>query len=231
MSFELWGKLPDQFLRMKFPRWLKQSREVQELIVDLAKKQKFKCAICNVRTRKLVVDHDHDPEEGPSDSYTIYNIRGLVCQGCNWDLGFYEKETRGEAFGWGNVDCKLSEQDYERYIYAYECRTGGLREASLEKRLPNYWHRRIVLERFDIWYYEGGKEPRWYQKYKAERRKIIETPEDAVEHLAAIFQFVTDQWKANPNYKPPKEFWDLFIRIRPLLEKALNEQANAHSNM
>lgn len=228
MSFDLWTQLPDQFLRMKFARWQKLDHDVRNIIVELANKQKFKCAICGNRNRNLVVDHDHEPEEGPGDRFTIYNIRGLVCQGCNWDLGFYEKEARGEAFGWDNADCNLSDRDYERYIFIYERRAGALREALLEKRIPNYWTRRIVLERFDSWFYEGGKPPGWYMKYKEEQNNKIETPEDALNALVATFRFINEQFKANPNYEPPDEFWKLFATVRPLIEKAISEKAAAN---
>src|SRR5262245_41913153 len=82
MSFE---ELPEGFLKMKFKSWAKLPHEVRDVIVELANKQKFKCALC-FRDRGLIVEHDHYPEEGPGHPITIYNIRGLVCSGCNWHL-------------------------------------------------------------------------------------------------------------------------------------------------
>jgi hypothetical protein len=132
-----------------------------------------------------------------------------VCQGCNWDLGFYETEERGGDFGWENVSCKLSSQDYETYIYVYECRADALREALLEKRIPNYWHRRLILDRFDDWYYEGGRPPLWYRRYKEQESRKIEAPEDFIRGLTAIVQFINEQIKKDPNFEPPEEFFKL----------------------
>jgi hypothetical protein len=227
MSLDLWQKLPEQFLRMKPARWHNHSHDVKRLIVELANKQNFKCALCKNRDRRLVVDHDHEPEEGPGDRFTIYNIRGLVCQGCNWDLGFYEKEERGEDFGWKNVSCKISSRDYEAYIYVYECRVAALREALLEKRIPNYWHRSLILERFDDWYYEGGRPPLWYRRYKQKERLKIKTPEDFIRVLTAMLQFVNEQIKKDPNFEPPEQFLKLMARIRPIIDEAINEKTPA----
>jgi hypothetical protein len=220
MSFELWQKLPEEFLRMKYPRFSKYGGDVKRLIVELAVKQNFKCALCG-RDRNLVVDHDHYPEEGPGDRFTVYNIRGLVCQGCNWDLAFYETEEAGGCFGWENVSCKLSSQDYEDYISFYECRADARREALLEKRIPNYWHRRLILDRFDAWYYDGGEPPLWYWRYKEQESRKIETPEDAVRVLTAILQFASEQFKKDPNFEPPEQFWKLMDLVRPIIDEAL----------
>ena len=111
MSRDLWQKLPEGFLDMSYATWHRQSLDVQRTIVELAHSQNFKCALCR-DTRPLVVDHDHEPEEGPGKPYTIYNIRGLVCQQCNWHLGFHEQEERGGGvFGWENVSCKISRKN------------------------------------------------------------------------------------------------------------------------
>lgn len=217
MSFDLWRKLPENFLRMKYPRFCKLNEDVKKLIVELAETQKFKCAICKNTARNLVVDHDHNPDEGPGDQFTIFNIRGLVCQGCNWDLGFFEKEERGEAFGWEGVECKLWSGDYEAYKYEYECRVSALREALLKKRIPNYWHRKLVLDRFDAWYHEGGRPPRWYQEYKEQQFWKIETPDDFFRVLVALLKYYSEQFEKNPSYEPPEEFWQMMERIQPLM--------------
>jgi hypothetical protein len=43
MSFTLWNRLPDGFLKMGYKRWAGLDHDVKELIVELAEKQKFKC--------------------------------------------------------------------------------------------------------------------------------------------------------------------------------------------
>jgi hypothetical protein len=95
MSFELWNELPDGLLKMKRRTWVRLDYEVKLLIIELARNQGFKCAHCG-KERGLVIEHDHDPEHGRRDKYTIYNIRGLVCHRCNWHIGIYEADQRGE---------------------------------------------------------------------------------------------------------------------------------------
>ena len=102
----LWDLLPGGFLKKGYNSWRKLDGDVQNVIFTLAESQKFKCALCPT-TRNLVIDHDHEPEEGPGHYYTVFNIRGLVCQRCNWHLMVYEKEERGEYLNWENVDCLI----------------------------------------------------------------------------------------------------------------------------
>lgn len=218
MSSALWRKLPHRFLRMKFERYDELDHEVKRLIVDLASDQKFKCALCS-RDSNLIVEHDHEPQEGCGSTYTIYNIRGLVCSRCNWHLMVYEKEASGEYIDWENASSYLSSREYEDYIYTYECRVGSLIETLLEKRIPNYWHRRLILDRFDDWYYEGGQPPLWYRRHKQKEAVKIETPEDFIRGLTAIVKFVGDQIKKDPNYEPPEIFFKLMVRIRPIIDQ------------
>jgi hypothetical protein len=213
MSADLWQRLPERFLKMGYPRFLKHDGEVRQLIVDLAEAQKFKCAICRERSKNLVVDHDHYPEDGPGDRITVFNIRGLVCSACNWDLGFYEKEERGEAFGWENVECKLSTD---------KLRIDRVREALLEQKVPNYWHRRIVLDRFDRWYYGWERPPKWYRDYKEQQSRKIETPEDFFRLLTEVIKFIKGEMEKDPNYIPPKEFLEMMGKIRPFLEEVIS---------
>jgi hypothetical protein len=222
MSFELWQELPELFLKMKYPRWSRLDQDVKRLIVELAIDQKFKCALCESRDRNLVVDHDHYPEEGPGDRFTVYNVRGLVCQGCNWDLAFYETEGAGGDFGWENVSCKISSDDYDDYVYVYQCRVAPLVEAAQVKRIGcrNPWHRSSTLQKFDDWFYEGEQPPLWYQRYEEEESRRIETPEDAVRVLTAIVQFANEQFEKDPNFEPGEEFWKLIAWIRPIIEQA-----------
>ena len=63
MSQSLWQSLPADFLKKKYPAWDRLDHEVKLLIVELAKNQNFKCALCN-RRHGLEIEHDHDPEHG-----------------------------------------------------------------------------------------------------------------------------------------------------------------------
>src|ERR1700730_7845934 len=94
MSLILWNQLPAGFLKMNYKRWVRLGHAIQQLIVELASEQHFKCALCS-EDQALEVDHDHDPEHGTGDVLTIYNIRGLACHRCNWHLMVYEKDQRG----------------------------------------------------------------------------------------------------------------------------------------
>lgn len=61
---------------------LKQYGLTIETYTQMAVKQSNTCLICGVpKTKKLVVDHDH--ETGI--------VRGLLCASCNMQLGWYEK--------------------------------------------------------------------------------------------------------------------------------------------
>lgn len=152
MSLILWNKLPSGFLKKGYPGWARLDHDVKLLIVELAEKQSFRCANCG-RERGLVIEHDHYPEHGTGDRYTTYNIRGLVCQGCNWHLMIYEKDLNGEYRGFDEAYSNISDREYETYIYAYDCRVLSLNEASLEKKMGSakYYRRRIFLNKFDDW--------------------------------------------------------------------------------
>lgn len=224
MSFELWQKLPEGFLKKSYQQFCKLDHDVKRLIVELAIEQNFKCALCT-RDRDLVIEHDHEPEEGAGDRITIHNIRGLVCHRCNSSLSVYERQERGEYFGLENVTSHLSNHDYDGYTHVYDCRVATLREALLEKKIPNYWHRRLVLDKFDDWFYEGGRAPLWYRRYREQESRKIETPEDFIRALTAIVQFINGQFKKDPNFEPPEVFLKLMVRIRPIFEqtKAIRE--------
>ena len=220
MSIVLWQKLPERFLRMKFPAWNKLDHNVKRVVVELAKKQDFTCALCS-RNHGLEVEHDHDPQEGPGDRYTVYNIRGLVCRGCNWHLRFYEAQESGEYFGWDNANCRISSRDYEDYICAYECRVSPLTETLLEQRMGsrNYWRRRLVLQKFDEWFYVDGFSG-WRERWEENHKWDIRTPKRCVQVLIALMQFVIEQLKEDPNYQPPEKIFEILAKIRPIIEQA-----------
>jgi hypothetical protein len=90
MSQSLWQSLPAGFLKKKYPAWDRLDQH------------------------GLEIEHDHDPEHGDGDRPTIYNIRGLVCRGCNWQLMMYEKKERGEYTGWVNFYCGITERSVRK---------------------------------------------------------------------------------------------------------------------
>jgi hypothetical protein len=79
-------------------RW----RVAPPVVVELAREQKFKCAFCD-KAKGLIIEHDHWPERDSGDKLTIYNVRGLACSGCNWHLGTYEADERGDYRGFDDA--------------------------------------------------------------------------------------------------------------------------------
>ena len=53
-----------------------------EQVEELKVIQNYSCAICK-RIERLVIDHDHKTKE----------VRGLLCNGCNRGLGFFNDDT------------------------------------------------------------------------------------------------------------------------------------------
>jgi Recombination endonuclease VII len=190
MSLTLWNKLPQGFLKKQFRAWDRLNPDVKHLIVKLAEAQKFKCACCP-RERNLIIEHDHDPEFGSGDRPTAFNIRGLVCQRCNWHLMIYEKDLNGEYRGFDEVSSYISHHEWETYIYAYDGRIVGLHESQLEGRMGTlkYLRRRIFLDKFDDWQEWGARKRSypWYWGFaemKERKRRRIRTPEQFLNALA-----------------------------------------------
>jgi DNA-directed RNA polymerase subunit RPC12/RpoP len=218
----LWQRLPHRFLKLKYPAWRRLDYAVQLLIVELASKQKFRCVHCS-RDRNLEIEHDHDPTHGPGDRYTIYNIRGLACRGCNWRIMLYEKEKAGDYIGFDNVYHRLRDDQYEGYIYEYECRVSPLLEDLLQERLGvhNYWYRRNLLWKFDEWRYEWEPTYPWhwgFEEIKERRHGKIRTPKRFMKVLAALMRFVVDEFEKDANYQPPNQFIDPMVRLKPIFD-------------
>jgi hypothetical protein len=151
MSAALWCQLPDRFLKISFKRFAQLDYDVRLLIIDLARNQKFKCALCD-DDRALEIEHDHDPAYGTGKKPTIYNIRGLTCRACNFHLGLYERDKNGEAWEFGDITCRISDRKWEDYNYAYDCRFIGLYEDKRKEQMGiKYWPRKVFLDKFDDW--------------------------------------------------------------------------------
>jgi recombination endonuclease VII len=199
MSLMLWNKLPRGLLKKQFKAWDRLNPDVKRLVVRLAEEQKFKCVHCP-RERNLIIEHDHDPEFGPGDKLTAFNIRGLVCQRCNWHLMIYEKDLNGEHRGFDDVYSYISDHEWETYIYAYDCRAVRLHESLLEGRMGTlkYLKRRIFLDKFDDWK-EWGARKRSYPWHwgiddvKKQKRSVIRTPEQFLKVLAAIAEYLKNE--------------------------------------
>jgi Recombination endonuclease VII len=222
ISLNLWNRLPRGFLRMKLRTWSRLDYRVRVLITELARDQEFKCAHCDA-AHGLEIEHDHDPEHGPRKKYTIYNIRGLVCRACNWHIGMYEADQRGEYRNWPDVFPRISDSEHESYKYAYECRVRPLLEAELKERLGSrvYWRRRLFLQKFDDWREWGGKYP-WYWGFgeiKDKKYGKIRSPLQFIKTLAACTQFVKRQLEKDPDYQPPEALINVLVRIKPLIEE------------
>jgi hypothetical protein len=221
MSLAFWDTMPVGFLKMGYKSWRRLDSGVKHVVAELAESQKFRCALCS-ETRDLVIDHDHEPEEGPGHPYTAFNIRGLVCQGCNWHLIVYEKQESGDYFGWENADSRISNDKYESYDYVYRCRVRPLIEAKLEQRMgsANYWRRALTLQRFDAWYYDG-EWSEWRDRWAKRQAWKIKTPEQFIERMQMIVKFYSEQIDKNPDFVLPDEFIKLVAKVRGLIQEAL----------
>lgn len=223
MSDHLWDQLPAGFLKKKAKGWMRLDRDIRELVVKLARAQNFKCAFCD-KTRSLIIEHDHWPERGSGDKLTVYNVRGLVCAQCNWHLGMYEADARGDYRGWDDAYIYISERDFEPYAYEYDCRVLALFEKELEAELgPRiYWRRRLILQKFDDrrelanWRHPTRS---YFAEIKKRRRWIIRTPEQFWKMLAACTRFFIEEKQRNPDFEFPDQFLQLVKRVTPILEE------------
>ena len=223
MSDHLWRQLPAGFLKKTAKGWMRLDRDVRQLVVELARAQNFKCAFCEA-TRNLIIDHDHWPERGSGEKLTIYNIRGLACSRCNWHLGMYEADARGDYRGWDDAYIHISEHDFEPYAYAYDCRVLKLFENELERELgPRiYWRRRLFLQKFDDWHEWGRRHYPWrsyFTEIKQRRRLIIRTPEQFWKTLVACMRFVVGEMQKNPDFEIPEQFLQILFRVKPILDE------------
>ena len=222
MSIELWSRLPAGLLKRSFSSWKNFDYEVKSLIVELAEKQKFKCIHCG-RAKGLVIEHDHDPEFGTGKDYTIYNIRGLTCQRCNWHLMLYEKDAAFEERSWNNADSRITDSEYGKYIYEYQIRSAPLIQKALEQKLgkANYWHRSNFLFKFDDWR-EFGRNSSWGSTFESRtKRPTIREFKQFIFTLAECVKFVAAEQERNPDYVPPDKFLQLLIKVKPIVNEAL----------
>jgi hypothetical protein len=222
-SFELWQKLPPELLRKKSSGFSRLDYGLQQLVVVLAEKQKFKCALCD-QDHSLVIEHDHEPKYGIGDCATVYNTRGLACQGCNRQIHLFEMELRGEYSNFPNVYVWLSDGKYWNYIYAYECRANPLIEAALKADLGelNYWRRWNLLYKYDRWKENWNDEFPWpwgFEEIKDKRYGTIRTPKRFIEVLTACVNFVAAEYKKDPNYRPPDNVVRFMFEAKTLLDK------------
>jgi len=227
MSLVLWNRLPRGLLKKQFKAWDRLGPDVKRLVVKLAEEQKFKCVHCS-RERNLIIEHDHDPVFGPGDKLTAFNIRGLVCQKCNWHLMIYEKDLNGEYRGFDDVYSYISDSDWESYIYAYDNRIIRLYENQLEERMGplNYWRRRLVLDKFDDWKEWGGRKKTYpwhwgFDEIKERQRNIIRTPEQFIQALAAMVEYMKSELVKDPDWRPPIEVMPILKRVVEFLNEAL----------
>lgn len=221
MSLVLWNKLPHRFLKKGFKGWNRLDYDVKLLIVELAEQQKFKCAHCD-KKRNLIVEHDHYPEFGRGDRYTIYNVRGLVCPRCNWHLIVYEKDRSGEYRGFDEAYSYITDSEYDGYIYSYDCRILALHEEALKAKMGarKYFRRRVFLDRFDDWEWIGHYPWRWeFDEIKDQKYGKIRTPLQFIKSLTACAQFVKGEMEKNPGYEPPEKFLEVIVRIKPLMDE------------
>jgi hypothetical protein len=84
----------------------------------------------------------------------------------------------------------------------------------------NYWRRRICLEKFDAWYYDGQRSE-WRERWRKNQQSKITSPEEFFEALLALTNFVLSQREKDPNYRPPRQFMEIVARVRPILHEII----------
>lgn len=230
MSAALWDGFPYRFLKMGYSGWRRLDTAVQRLVAESAERQHFKCALCT-KTNGLIIEHDHFSEEGLGHPYTVLNIRGLVCTRCNWHLNLYEKKEAGEYFGWDHAYCRISSSRYEEYVWAYERRVSPLIEELREQRMgsANYWRRRLLLQRFDSWFYDGEYSA-WRERWAKEEALRIRTPEKAIEVFVACANFVIAERERDPDFKPPEKFLEVAKIMFSIVDEAMQKRAGLQAN-
>ncbi|MGY8710488.1 endonuclease domain-containing protein [Bradyrhizobium sp. 18BD] len=222
MSDHFWRQLPAGILKKKARGWMRLDADVRELVVELARAQDFKCAFCD-ETHDLIIEHDHYPERGSGEKLTVYNIRGLTCSGCNWHLGMYEADERGDYRGFDDAFIRIDERDFYPYAQAYEHRVLTLIEKELEDRMEpvNYWRRRFFLQKFDE--REWSRDypwPSYFAEIKQRRRIRISTPEQFWNMFVACARFVIEEKRRNPDFEIPEDFIRMVVAVKPLLDDA-----------
>jgi hypothetical protein len=221
MSDHFWRQLPAGLLKKTARGWMRLDLGVRKLVVELARAQKFNCAFCD-ETRDLIIEHDHYPERGSGDKPTVYNIRGLACSGCNWHLGMYEADERGDYRGFDDAYIRIDERKFYPYAEAYDHRVLTLIEEELEQRMEptNYWRRRLFLQKFDE--REWSNQYPWpshFAEIKRRRRMIIRTPEQFWEAFAASLRFVVEEKRRNPDFEIPETFIRVAVRVRSIIDE------------
>jgi len=216
-----WDTLPTGFLKKTFSGWLRLDYEARLLVVELAKQQHFKCALCST-DRNLEIDHDPDPFRGIGTRLTVDNIRGILCGWCNKQLSLHEREQRGEFSGLDNVYCLLDDRRAELYLEAYDRRIIQLEENRLEKSCPNYWVRWRLLDKFDDWKVGWTRTYPWewyFEEIKERRHGKVRTAKQAVRALAACMKFVKEQREKDPDYEIPESFIQVLKLVKPIFDK------------
>jgi hypothetical protein len=221
MSDHFWRELPSGLLKKTAKGWMRLDIGVRKLVVELARAQNFKCAFCDA-TRNLIIEHDHYPERGGGDKLTVYNVRGLACSGCNWHLGMYEADERGDYRGFDDAYIRIGENDFHPYAQAYEHRVLTLIEKELERGMKplNYWRRRLFLQKFDE--REWGRRypwPSYFAEIRERRRMRVRTPGQFWNAFAACARFVVEQKQRNPDFVIPEQFIRLMMSVKPILDE------------
>lgn len=221
---------PTDFLKMSDQSWRRLPTNFQQVILQLAQKQNFKCAFCDT-SRNLILEHDHSPDFGDGTKANIFNTRGLACHRCNIHIEKFEADERGDYRHIEYV-CRISDSSYYKYIFDYQCRVAPLiEEAEIAWMGARNYHRRWQVRRkFDDWTEWDGKKRstypwRWgFDEIKEKKYGRIRTPKQAAQTLIALMRFVLDEFKKNPDYKPPEQFLTLMTKVNPLFDDIRDAQ-------
>lgn len=147
---------------------------------------------------------------------SVYNIRGLTSPGCNWHLGMYEADERGDYRGFDDAFIRIDERVFYPYAQAYDNRVLTPIKEELEQRMDpvNYWRRGLFLQKFD--------EREWSRHYpwqKRRRRMIVRTPEQFWNAFAASARLVVKERRSNPDFEIPEAFIRIVVLVKPIIDE------------
>jgi hypothetical protein len=136
----------------------------------------------------------------------------------------YEHSENGNHVSFGEASSNISSQEWDEYTYAYDCRVVALHESELKERCPNYWQRRVFIDKFDNWREWGNRRRdypwRWYfNEIKDRRHGTIRTPQQFFKMLAALNSFLKNELEKDPDYEPPEEIIKALLQIGPFLDE------------
>jgi hypothetical protein len=100
-EYDLHLDLDDPAVRKRLMDRCRRYRITVDEFKEMWAEQGARCAICRcaLMLRTVRIDHYHDPDRvGPE--HIRNQIRGLLCNGCNGAVGYFDRYELGHQFEW-----------------------------------------------------------------------------------------------------------------------------------